>query len=499
MGLQNDLVIGVDVSTTACKVMIWDLQGHLVAACRKPIPMKKLQSLWFEQSAEDWWTALQYTLQTTSTKIDLSRLAAICICPQRETFVPVDKSGQPTRNAILWMDERAGGLLPAIENAFSSEKFHQITGKPLSSNLTITKILWLRENEPTIFENSSKFLDVAAYLNHKLTGEYVTGWGIADPTGLFDMQANQWSPLILDFLGLQQDQLPQAFPSGIITGKVTLQAARLCGLPTGLPVITGLGDGQAAGLGANITQSGKTYLSLGTSVVSGTYSRSYITNRAFRSMCAADGAFALETVLLGGTYTLDWLREKFAVDTTIAKLENESRAIPPGSDGLIVVPYWNSVMNPYWDATARGITIGWRGHHSLAHFYQAILEGIAFELRLHFDGLEGALKHNIEQIIAMGGGARSELWCQIIADVNGRIIQQAHIPEATALGAGILAATGAGLFSDLASAARNMTHPPTKSYIPDPEHHSVYSRLYERVYKPLFPTLQPILQQLEYA
>jgi len=497
MDFKKDLVIGVDVSTTAAKAIVWDLQGRIISAERKSIPMINLQSDWYEQSADDWWGALSGSLQTICSETDPSRLTAICICSQRETFVPVNQHGNPIRNAILWMDERARDLLPVIESTFNLEQFHQITGKPLSGNLTVAKLLWLKENEPDIFEHTSRFLDVAAYLNFKLTGKFVTGWGIADPTGLFDMSKNQWSLPIIDFLGLDQKQLPLAFSAGSIIGQVTSQAAQLCGLPEGLSVIAGLGDGQAAGLGANITQPGKTYLSLGTSVVTGTYAQNYITDRAFRTMYAGGGAFSLETVLLGGTFTLGWLREKFAIDTPLTDLENLCRTIPPGTEGLIVVPYWNSVMNPYWDAAASGITIGWRSHHGPAHFYRAILEGIAFELRLHFESVEKALQHNIEQIIAMGGGADSDLWCQIIADVSGRTIQRAHMTEATALGAGILASLGAGLFSDAAVAARNLTDDPKDNFIPNHEHHKVYSRLYEQVYKPLFPMVQPVMHLLE--
>ena len=496
MNFKNDLVIGVDASTTACKALILDLKGNPVAIGRTSIPARSPQPAWHEQSADDWWVAMRNSLRDASSQIDISRLAAICICSQRETFVPVNETGQPIRNAILWMDERARGLLPVIENAMGLEEFHHITGKPLSGNLTVAKILWLKENEPAVFESAAKFLDVAAFLNHKLTGEFVTGWGIADPTGMFDMQQDQWSQPILTLLNLTPDHMPVAFRAGSQIGKISAVAAQACGIPEGLPVIAGLGDGQATSLGANITQSGQTYLSLGTSVVSGTLSENYLIDRAFRSMYAVAHTYSLETVILGGTFTLEWLREKFSSGASLAELELQSREIPPGAENLIVVPYWNSAMNPYWDAYASGISIGWHGCHGPAHFYRAILEGIAYELRLHFEGVQKALKQEIQQLVAMGGGARSELWCQIIADVSGKTVRRAEISEASALGAGILAAVGAGLYEDFQRAARIMTRPPSDTVEPDPQNHEFYSRVFKQVYLPLFPRLQPILRNL---
>jgi xylulokinase len=393
------------------------------------------------------------------------------------------------------MDERASDQLSTIEKGLGLEHFHRITGKPASGNLTLLKIIWLREHEPNIFQTTTKFLDVAAFLNHKLTGNCATGRGIADPTGLLDMEKEGWAAPILDFAGLNRAQLPRTVAHGKLIGEVTSQAAQACGLPVGLPVIAGVGDGQAAGLGANIVRPGQTYLSLGTSVVSGSYTHHYVVDQAFRTLFAADGKFSLETVILGGTYTLNWLQENFSNGASLKDLEREADEIIPGSEGLTVVPYWNSVMNPYWDATARGITIGWQGSHRPAHFYRAILEGLAFELKLHFDGVEAALSQIIEKMIVTGGGAQSDLWCQIISDICGKTIHRAQIPEATALGAGILAAAGAGIFPSIQQAAQHMATKPNKHFSPKPENQVVYTQIYKQIYLPIFPRLRSIFQK----
>jgi len=495
--MEKDLFIGVDASTTGCKAIVWDLDGNPVGQGRSSIPMLKPRPDWHEQEAGDWWSALAHSLRIAVEEVDLRRLGGICICPQRETFVPTDRLGNPLRNAILWMDGRARELLPVLEGKIGRQRFHEITGKPLSGNLTVLKILWLRIFEPHIFEQTSKFLDVAAYLNYHLTGEFSTGWGIADPAGLFDMRENNWSAAVLDFLGLTPEHLPVVLPTGAWIGGVTAPAARSCGLPEGLPVYTGLGDGQAGGLGVGTSKPGACYLSLGTSVVSGTYTDTYIVDPAFRTLTAGlPGAYSLETVILGGTYTIDWFRSHFARGVPLDQLEDGIKDLPPGSEGLMLVPYWNSALNPYWDPAASGLVIGWRGHHTAHHLYRAILEGIAYELRLHLEGVAKSLNHEIDPLVVMGGGSQSDLWCQMIADVSGLTVHRTETSEATALGAGIIAARGAGIFDDFSAAAAEMQGDLRDHFPADPVQHSRYSRLFREVYLGLFPAVQPLAARL---
>ncbi len=214
---------------------------------------------------------------------------------------------------------------------------------------------------------------------------------------------------------------------GPCVGRLTGAAAEACGLPLGLPVVAGVGDGQAGGLGAGVVGPGQTYLNLGTAVITGTYADRYLTDRAFRTMYGAvPGSYSLETVLLGGTYTVTWFIDTFMGargDEAARLLDRFDRSLdrtPVGAEGLMLVPYWNSAMSPYWDARASGMVVGWRGVHTPEHLYRAILEGIAFEARLHTEGVEAALNRPVLRYTVMGGGARSERWRQIIADVTGK-------------------------------------------------------------------------------
>jgi len=503
MASTADLVIGIDSSTTACKVVVYDMQGRSVAEGRAPQALRMPRPGWHEQPAELWWRALVRALRQALQSVDNDRLAGLAIAHQRETFVAVDPSGRPLRDGILWMDERAAAELADLEAVIPREAFHALTGKPLSANLTLAKIAWLRVHEPEVFRQTAFYLDVQAYLVQRLTGEARTSWGSADPTGMFDMAGRSWASGLLAAVGVRTDQMPPAAAPGALLGRVSRRAARACGLPEGLAVFAGLGDGQAGGVGVNICRPGSAYLALGTSVITGSYSAQYVTNPAFRSMFGGvPDSFLLETVLLGGAYTLEWLLSTFLGKRGLAaarqrqQLDLELVHIPPGSAGLMLVPYWNTVMNPYWDASASGIVVGWRGIHRPAHLYRAILEGIAFELRLHFEGVEQALGVPLEQVVAMGGGARNEHWCQIIADVTGKPVYRAAAPEAAALGAAVLAAAAAGLHPSVSAAAQVMAGWLPGALAARPVQQRVYDDLYTTVYRGLYPALRVPLTRL---
>jgi sugar (pentulose or hexulose) kinase len=500
---NGDWIIGVDASTTACKVVVWDCQGKPINSGRAALSVAMPRVGWHEQESESWWRALVGATRRALKGLDTSRLAGLAIAHQRETFVPLDGQGKALRPGIVWMDERTAEMMAELERLWNPVEFHRQTGKPLSGNLTIAKMAWLKEHEPDVFQKTGRYLDVHAFLVHRLTGLYRTGWGCADPTGLFDMNRQDWAVTLLDKIGVKREQLPEALPPGVLLGYVTRSAAAATGLPEGLPVFAGLGDGQAGGVGANICQPGTAYLTLGTSVISGSYSGEYVTDRSFRTMYGGvPGSYLLETVLLGGAYTISWLLNTFLGKRGAAaarerdRLEAALDAIPAGSEGLVLVPYWNTVMNPYWDAAASGITLGWRGIHRPEHLYRAILEGIAMEVRLEFEGVENALHAPIQRVVAMGGGAHSQRWCQIMADITGKPVQRTAVDEAAALGAGILAASGAGLYTSVSEAAQKMAAWQPEVFEPDPSRNAFYSDLYTSVYKPLYPALRSPMQRL---
>jgi xylulokinase len=485
--------------------MAWSRDGRAVAETRASYPLLQPAPNWYEQEAEAWWRGACSALSRLTDEIDATRVEALCITHQRESFVPVDRHGKALHNAILWLDGRSHGQVREMERTIGAERFHQLTGKPLTTNPSATKILWLARNEPEIVTEAFMFLDAHAFLVQRLTGAFRTSLASADPMGLVDMGRQAWSADLLQAVGLRHEQLPKLVEPGTVIGTVNKQAAAATGLPSGLPLVAGAGDGQCAGLGANAIGVGRAALNLGTAVVSGTLVSDYVVDRAFRTLYAPiAGTYYLETVIQGGMFTVSWFVDRFHADLRDASgggrspeenLEDAAARVAPGALGLMLVPYWNHAMTPYWDPAATGITIGWTGAHGPEHFYRAVLEGLAFEQRLVGDGVMAATGSRFAEYAALGGGSRSDLFCQIIADVTGVPVVRSTTTEATCLGAGILAAAAAGWYPDAVRAAGAMTSL-AERFEPEPGTRTFYDRLYTDVYRPLYPTLQPLVNRL---
>ncbi|MFN2235451.1 MAG: FGGY-family carbohydrate kinase [Anaerolineales bacterium] len=504
--MEANLVIGIDCSTTSCKAIVWNQHGKKVAEGRVKIKTFSPKPLWYEQSADSWWYATVKALQQVQQQINPNQILALCISAQRETFVPVDKSNKPIRNAILWMDERAEKQLHYLEHVFGREKFHKLTGKHLSGNLSIAKIIWLQKNEPEVFSKTSKFLDVHGYLVYQFTDQLCTSWGCADPMGLFDMTQNNWAKDLLNCVDLKLCQFPDAVQPGYVIGNITPKASKECGLPIGLPIVSGIGDGQAAGLGSKIISNDIACISLGTSIVAGYFASDYQSSKNFRTMYGGiENTFFFETVILGGTFTISWFLEKVlhAEKKNIRNyqfdeeyLEKEARKAPIGSQGLLLFPYWNSVMNPFWDPKASGMMIGLRGIHGVGHIYRAMLEGIAFEQKLQSSYVEDELGRNVGSYVVGGGGAKSNLWCQIIADIIGRPVYRTIEQEVSSLGVGILAASATGIYGNVKEASNSMVQYSEDIFSPDEKRNQYYSKLFESVYRDIFPIMQEKLRVL---
>ena len=492
-----DLVIGVDCSTTASKAVVWDRTGRALATGRRGYGLNHVRSGWVEQHAPDWWTATSAAIAEVVATVGGGRIAGIAITHQRETFVCLDAAGEPIRPAITWMDVRATAEVAAHGTA----DVHRITGKPPNPTPAWYKLLWLKTHEPATIARTAHAVDVAGYLIHKLSGEWATSWACADPLGLVDLQRFDYDDGLLEQAGLSRDKVCRLVPPGAIAGHLKADVARGLGLPAGLPVVAGAGDGQSAGLGCNVTKPGRAYLNLGTGTVSGVYAAEYSHDMAYRTMGGPlPGTYILETFIGGGTQNVVWFVEQLSgYSTTDLKgkppeqiLEAAAAGIPLGSDGLLCLPYWTGAMTPYWDGHARGAFVGLSGLHGKPHMYRAILEGIALEQRLLTEGVEAATGQTIDEILMLGGGSRSPLWCQIIADVLGRPVKLVKEQESTALGAGIHAAAALGLHESLRAAADAMTGIET-SHEPDHAAHRRYSKIFE-AYRGIYPGLRVSFQ-----
>ena len=488
---EDRVVIAVDCSTTGAKASVWNTDGTELASGRADLDLSIPAPGRGEQDPRQWWTAMQTAVRSAVEGIDVSRVVSLTVTHQRETFVCLDEDGEAIRPAMLWLDSRAGEQV----DRFGSADVHDRTGKPPNTTVSYYKLLWLAEREPLVLSRTAHVVEVHGYLVHRMTGLWATSRASMDPTGLLDIRTGDYDASVLTHLGLDRPQLSTLHSPGEVIGGLTTAAAELLGLLPGTLIVAGAGDGQCAGLGAGVAAPGRAYLNIGTGLISGTYSSQYRPDSAYRAMLGTiPGSFVYETFGGAGTYMISWFIDTFTRPSeefcggAEATLESEAAVVPRGSDGLYVVPYWNGALTPYWDHEARGIMVGFQGVHRRAHIYRAVLEGVAFELRLSQDQVEQATGDAVEEFVAMGGGSQSPLWCQILADVLGRPVVLSRERETTCLGAGMLAAFGAGLFPSIRHAAESMSSTGLRSE-PDFKAADAYEALYHQ-YAAIYPAFR---------
>ena len=501
--MTADLVVGVDCSTTAAKAVVWTADGTSLSSARVPYELSQPRPGWGEQNAEDWWSAFCGAVRRAVQTVDATRVAAITLTHQRESFVCLDDHGQPLRPAMLWLDSRA---VHEVEELGTPE-VHRLTGKPPNPTPGWYKLVWLQRHEPDTMRRVGKVVDLHGFIVHRLTGQWKTSIASADPLGIVDLSTGDYSDDLLTACGLDRRHMAELVQPGEAIGPLRDDVADSLGLCRGTVVVAGAGDGQAAQLGTGITAPGAAFLNLGSGIVSGTVSKTYSYGREYRTLFAATpGRFSLETFMGGGTFNLTWFVERFsAVDpralgldvSAEAILETAAAQLPPGAEGLMVLPYWTGALTPYWDHNARGVMLGLTGVHGKSHVYRALLEGIAFEQRLLTEGAEASIHDPIDRLIALGGGSRSPVWCQIIADVMGRPVEVVREAESTCLGAGMLAAAAVGIHPSITEAATAMSGT-SRCYRPDPAVAGVYDRLFA-VYRDVYPALRPVFARLATA
>lgn len=495
---EDLLVLAVDCSTTAAKAVLFDAAGRSVASGHRPLSMDRPNPGWHEQDATQWWEATRAAIRdAVDSAADSRQIAAVCMSHQRESFVCLDAAGQPLRPAILWLDSRA-----ATEIAeFGSPEVAELSGKPPDVTPAIYKLAWLRRNEPQVLAEAARVGDVHAYLCHRLTGRWASAEGSADALGLLDIRRLSWAPELLAIAGVRAEQLPELYPAGQVIAELLPAVAAELGLPGPIPLIAGIGDGQAAGLGANVTEVGSAYLNLGTSMVVGVQSSNYQPDRAYRTLVGAiGGQYTLETVLNSAAYLADWFRRQFgdrdADGAPDPELDAAAAEVEPGAEGLLTLPYWNCAQSPYWDPQARGAIVGWTGRHQHRHMYRSILEAVGYELRLHLDGLQTATGEVITTLRAMGGGTRSALWTQLLADITGRTIEICDEAEMSARGAAVIARAGLlGGGADRIRSAAQAAALPGRQVCPDPAVTARYDGFFA-IYRELYPQLRGVFAAL---
>ena len=493
MSERGDLVIGLDSSTQSTKAIAWTREGEAVAEGRAPIAMSTPRAGRAEQDVEDWWSAALAALKDVAATVDPARIAGLAISNQRETVALVDDALRATRPAIVWLDERAVGEVGRLTSQLGGERLHRVTGKPPDLTPVVYRLSWLRHHAPDELDAAARILDVHGFLTGRLTGRAVASWTSADPFGIFDIGSRTWSTPILTHLGLDSTRLADLERPGALVGLLLDEVAQETGLVPGTPVFAAGGDGQCAGLGVNAVREGIVFLNLGTAIVTGTWSSTPHISRSWRTMTSPDGeGYFLEGVQRAGAFLVNWFIDTFAGGRddpgVFTRLETQAASLPIGSDGVLVCPYLSGCMDPHWDPDARAAFLELAPHHGLAHLYRASLEALTLEsarciAAMAANGLSSS------RILAVGGGANSELWSRMIADASGLPLTRSESLEASSLGAAMSAAVGTGWFPRFSDAAAAMSREGA-TFLPDHDLRPAWAALLERqakAYRPISP------------
>lgn len=497
-----DLVVGLDSSTTSTKAIAWDRDGRAVAAGNAPVALSRPELGAFEQEPAWWWDSACAALSRLAAQVDTARIGALAISNQRETVGFLDTDDASIRPALLWLDERCQPDVALLGQALGAERLRRVTGKAPNPTPALYSMHWFRRTEPARYAATARFVDVHGYLVLRLCSARATSWASADPHGLFDIARKRYDPDILAWMGLAEAQLLPAHAPGTVLGTVSEAAAAATGLRPGTLVAAGGGDGQAAGLGCAVLEESRAYLNLGTAAVSGVQGSTCRTGPAFRTEISLTGdGYVFETILRTGAFLTDWLVQGvLGFDPRsdagcYDRLEAEAARLPPGSDGLLLLPYWGGAMDPHWDERARGLIMGFGPDHTRAHLYRAVIEGIALHMAGGYAAIEKATGVPIREVVAIGGGARSALWRQIVADATGREVVASHTVEASALGAGMVAAAALGWYPSAAAASRAMQGGVQSRSHPDPARHARYAELLG-LFQETYPAIQATMGKL---
>nr|WP_315847770.1 FGGY-family carbohydrate kinase [uncultured Rhodoferax sp.] len=507
-------VIGVDIGTQSTKAVLVSTAGAIVAQHSHAYQVETPKPLWAQQWPDVWLEAVEICIKGVLARTSIAQAAIKSVCVSSlygGSGIPVDASGQALYPCLIWMDRRATAEVKWVQRSVDLERLFDITGNGVDSYYGYTKMLWLRENEPAVWAQTQQFLPPNSYVNARLTGAVAVDHSSAGNIGgVYDVQARTWSDEALQMLGIPRRMMPDRLveSSDVVGGLLPDWAARL-GLQPGTPVVAGGVDAAVATLAAGAAQPGNHVAMMGTSMCWGTIRPSVDARHGLISMPHVFNG-AQDLYVFGGAIaagaSVTWFRETFCqAEIAAAKaqgvdphslLEKDAAPLPPGSDGLLFLPYLMGERSPVWDAKASGAFIGLGLHHGRPNLYRAVLEGVTYALRHNIEagvkGLDGIATLD-ERLVVVGGASHSNLWMQIIADVTGRPVYTLQEDVEASLGAALLAAYGAGLIN--ADAVRQGWVTPVPRTTPNPHAHVAYSDLFAQ-YVDLYPALQPAMHRL---
>jgi xylulokinase len=494
--------LGLDIGTSGAKALLITAAGAAVASDTQEYPLHTPQPQWAEQDPADWWEGIVQATRNVLAKsgVRAEEIGGIGLSGQMHGSVFLDRDNAVIRPAILWCDQRTQAECDWITAQVGRENLVRYISNPVLTGFTAPKIVWLRDHEPDAYARVAKVLLPKDYIRYKLTGVHATEVSDASGTALFDVARRTWSQEVLDAVGISRAWMPECAESIEITGHVSAEAARATGLAAGTPVAGGGGDQAAGAVGSGVVETGIVSNIVGTSGVVFACADTPATDPELRvhTFChAVPGQWHLMGVVLSAGGSLRWLRDTFfqpegVVARTVGGdpyqlMAQGADRVPPGSEGLIFLPYLTGERTPYPDANARGTFFGITLRHARAHFARAVMEGVSYALNDTFSIFQD-LGIPLREVRASGGGAKSPVWLQIHADVTGYRHVTLSVDEGPALGAALLAAVGTGAYATVAEACRAAIRP-VSAVEPRPEAQDAYRR-YNAVYRGLYPALK---------
>jgi xylulokinase len=487
------LFIGIDLGTSACKLLLVGEDGTIQNEVTKEYPLSFPHPGWAEQRPEEWWDAVVTGVPELLRGFDANDVAGIGSGGQMHGLVALDEHDHVIRPAILWNDGRTFKEVEYLNNVVGKDRLSELTANIAFAGFTAPKLLWMRENEPENFKKIAKIMLPKDYLTYKLTGVHACDYSDASGMLLLDVQHKRWSQEMLEICGVSERQMPKLFESFAVVGRLTKEAAQTLGLPETVKVVAGAGDNAAAAVGTGTVGAGGCNLSLGTSGTIFISSDKFGVdpNNALHAFAHADGGYHLMGCMLSAASCNKWLCEEILKTSDFSGEQADITDEKLGENHVYFLPYLMGERSPHNDPNARGTFIGMTMDTTRADMTQAVLEGVAFALR---DSLEVAksLGIHLERTKICGGGAKSPLWKKMIANILNLKVDVIESEEGPAMGGAMLAAVACGEYASVEEIAEKFVKV-TGTVEPDPELVAKYEDRYQK-FRQIYPACRPLFE-----
>ena len=500
-----EYVLGVDVGTGGTRAVLVDRSGAIVSsATSEHVPFASPQTGWAEQDPQDWHKAAGSAIRQAITEADISAESVKCagLAGQMHGAVLLDENNEVLRPSLIWCDQRTQAQCDWLNTKLSETKIIELTCNPALTNFTLTKLLWVRDNEPEIWKRFRRVLLPKDYVRFRLTGEHAIDVADASGTLMLDVTHRRWSEEMMSAVGLSMSCLPKVYESPEVCGRISALGAAHSGLKEGTPVVAGAGDQAGGAVGMGIVRAGAVSATIGTSgvVFAATDSPAMDKKGRVHTFChAVPGRWHVMGVTQAAGLSFRWLRDLLRGSSNAPSyddLTREAASVPPGSDGVVWTPYLMGERTPHLDPYARATLTGLAANHTRAYVTRAVLEGVAFSLKDTFSLFE-EMRVPVSNIRLGGGGARSNLWRQIQADIYAHEVEILDAEEGAAYGGALLAGVGAKFWNTVDEACDSVVKV-QRRVKPQPEAIAVLRRQYD-TYRSLYPALQPLTRSAHSA